>query len=508
MRIILLTLFFSSSFLIYPQKVPTFAKTVFDNMFNSMSDGTVGKPKLVLSQNEKEVATYKPQNGELWISERFLNLAKSFGDDSLNVIAHVLGHELAHILIQQNSSIKSIGTGYASEEVNDQLDRLNAVLMDSAYERQADEFACFYAHIAGYKTTHIAASILDSVYRVFELKDDNLKRYPPLKERIKITEFAANQMKLMNHMFETAIFATLAGNYDIGIGLYETIISNKYSGKEILNNLGTTYLLKGIQFIDTLQFPYYFPVAIETNTNLGTTRTSILDPIDLLFEAKRNILNSLKRDEKYMPAVLNLAIVEFLLGNTENFENSLLKLGKTKDFQKEYCILKAIQLHKNGDFKKSKKVFDEVGTDRLVKLNLKKLYNVKEKNVQKSTHEFENIIAELGPPIIQPKMYLSDEAKSADTLRFALKGGEAFRRLRVESEGALSEWWIYLSLNTSFKFHELKNRNRFANINYVLGHLEYNMVYRMNNKEYWLLGNILIILGEGKLNRIVVFENN
>ena len=83
----------------------------------------------------------------------------------------------------QNKELIKLGSGYASTEFNKQLKKYKQNLRDSIWERQADEYAAFYAHMSGYNTIDISSKLLDSIYIQFELKESQMTRYPPLAER-------------------------------------------------------------------------------------------------------------------------------------------------------------------------------------------------------------------------------------------------------------------------------------------------------------------------------------
>ena len=107
----------------FAQKIPVFVKKVFDDIYSTMDNGQVIKPNIIISNNIAEVASFTPTSNEIRIGTEFIKLARSFGKDSSVVIAHVLGHELAHVLLQQNDFVKKIGSGYASIDYNKAIDK-------------------------------------------------------------------------------------------------------------------------------------------------------------------------------------------------------------------------------------------------------------------------------------------------------------------------------------------------------------------------------------------------
>jgi len=130
-RVFIFLAIISNNFVVISQSVPGFVKNVYEDIYSSMDNGDVIKPKLILSNDIQEVATYKPSSNELIIGSELVRIARNFGKDSSNAIAHVLGHELAHILLQQNDMIKKIGSGYASKEFNAHIKKINNTLKDS-----------------------------------------------------------------------------------------------------------------------------------------------------------------------------------------------------------------------------------------------------------------------------------------------------------------------------------------------------------------------------------------
>lgn len=486
------------------QLPPSFVEQVYDKMFSTMSNGEVAKPRLVLTDNDKVVATYYPEQRELRVSQRFVDLARRFGVDSSNVIAHVFGHELTHILIQRPASIKMVGTGYASKEVSQNMMKLNKVLLDSVYERQADEYACFFAHVAGYKTTHIAGAALDSIYVAFRLSDKDLSRYPPLNERKQIANYAAMQMKLMNDMFENAIISTLSGKYDMAIGLYETIIQNKYTGKEIYNNLGTAYLLKAISYLDSAEYPYTFPIEIDMSTNLDLTRSGIVDVQRILQKAHDKFNKALIRAPDYLLALVNKAIVEFLLEEYDNFDVSLYKLEKDEAYKNHVNLLKAISFYHKGETKDAKRLLKKTKNYDLAEKNYNDLFELNGKG-DKEIKSQRSFLDDLSTPRVQRKFF-SDEAKRADTLRGSILGGDYFKRLVVNGEKFRSEWWVFYRVNTQLKYHELKDISKYINEVGEDNNIRPTTGYKGFNREYKLIDDKMLIFENKRLTRILIIE--
>ena len=255
------------------QSPAPFVTQVYDDIYQVMhTRQSPEKPNLVLSDNTREIALFSPSMNQIAIGQDFIELARSFGGDSMNVIAQIMSHELAHVLLEQSTIIKNIGSGYASKEFNKRLKKTHSSLRDSLYERQADEYSFFYAQIAGYQTSDIAPRILDSIYKQWNLKDSDLKRYPPLAERKLIATTATKKMKVLKELFDVGILSSISGQYNLAIDLFKFILEEDFDSREIHNNLGTAYLMKAISNLDTLEYPYIFPVQMDLNTKLENER--------------------------------------------------------------------------------------------------------------------------------------------------------------------------------------------------------------------------------------------
>ena len=150
---------------------PLFVTKVHNDIFQSMTNGKLAKPKLVVTTDSTKIIFYTPDFNTITLSEKFIRVMRSFKADSMNAVAHILGHELAHVILQQGDFLK-IGSGYADDGFNEKVRKYGGELKDSLglFERQADEQSIFYAHISGYQTTHVGKRVLEAIYTSFYLK--------------------------------------------------------------------------------------------------------------------------------------------------------------------------------------------------------------------------------------------------------------------------------------------------------------------------------------------------
>lgn len=394
------------------QSPAPFVTQVYDDIYQVMhTRQSPEKPNLVLSDNTREIALFSPSMNQIAIGQDFIELARSFGGDSMNVIAQIMSHELAHVLLEQSTIIKNIGSGYASKEFNKRLKKTHSSLRDSLYERQADEYSFFYAQIAGYQTSDIAPRILDSIYKQWNLKDSDLKRYPPLAERKLIATTATKKMKVLKELFDVGILSSISGQYNLAIDLFKFILEEDFDSREIHNNLGTAYLMKAISNLDTLEYPYIFPVQMDLNTKLENERGFDVGVENDIRKALKQFIFACEGKEKYPIAMLNKAICEWLLED-EEYKYSVGRLSELNDssIRQNASILRAIDLHYKKDNKTSKSILKELReTHELADLN----YNILFKKCKRQKNEVIDV-----PSLDLPDFdfVFDDAARKSDTL--------------------------------------------------------------------------------------------
>lgn len=508
MKIILIFIFCANiiSGFAQSQEVPAFVTKVYNDISQTMGNGKVLIPKLVLSADPKEVASYFPNGidgtgAEVAVGIKFIELVRGFGADSSNALAHVLGHELAHIILGQNKELIKLGSGYASTEFNKQLKKYKQNLRDSIWERQADEYAAFYAHMSGYNTIDISSNLLDSIYIKFELKESQMTRYPPLEERKLITTTSGKQMSILKKMFDAANIATITGNYNMAIAFYETIINENFPSKEIHNNLGLVYLLKAYKDIDTIDFPYKFPFELDLESNLySNTRSLTNESEDLLKEAIKQFKFATQIDDNYYVSWLNRSICEFLL-NDDKFESSILNASRSDDdkIKMHAELMKILYKHKYGDSKEAMASLKSFQTaDELAKINFQ-LLNSNER-IKK---EKQNIAIDYSVDLKQilqlsdPKFnFRAKEADQSETLHRVFPSLRSFKYSVLENEIFNGVQWVsqkgtnYPTIN----IYDLKIIPVLLMDDVIKLKNKQESIFFLKNKTYILNGNILLIL--------------
>jgi hypothetical protein len=414
------------------QTTPFFVSKVYNDLFKAMSVSSVNQPVLnYITDNDKLIVEFHPglkngTTGTILIGSKFIDVIRSFGSDSSNALAFVLGHEMGHIFFKQSDYIESIGSGYASKDLKKELRGIKDSLYSNVFERQADERASFFSHLAGYKTTHLGDEVLDKIYKEFKLPS-NLDKYPPLEERKLIALTSSKKMAFLNSIFDVANLSLVAGKYEISEDLFQIIINEGFQSTEVMNNIGLTYLLKAIE-IDTLYEKYTFPCFIDTESKLSSIdqERSLSDDLTELLEKAEGIFLS-NCQKKYSPSYLNLAITYFMLGN---IEESIFYINKAnKEGLIESNTLLGIIEHFKGNLKDSKNIFTQNSIAcPNSKRNLDNLFKDKKKSKIKSTNinQFDTLQFDLITPFFETKLMACRKGDSltkllnTETLKFCI----------------------------------------------------------------------------------------
>jgi hypothetical protein len=420
---IIFTFFFTLTSLktVTGQTTPHFLQDVYDNLYTASENSSIGKPILIYDQiDKKQIVTYRNGNhtgttGELIVGHKFIELIRSFGKDSCNALAFVLGHEMGHILLKQSKHIESLGTGYASQDFKKRLKGIKDTLYTTIFELEADEFSSFYAHIAGYKTTHIGSKVLDSIYNKFNLPH-NLKGYPTLEERKTIAKVTGRKMAVLNKIYDVANIAIVGGKYQMAKRLYEVLLNEGFESRDIYNNIGVALTMQAIQ-LDTNYQTYFLPLFLDSESkldNIDNQRGFGESPTQLLTEALEYFDKAFNRD--YPLAMVNLSIVSFLLND---FEEATYRAEKAKKLGLvQGTTMLGVIAHAKNDLKSAKTYWKEVMSScAMANRNLNKTHpsyaRFNDLNSKNELTFLDTIKVDLITPFIEQR----DIAKASDTLR-------------------------------------------------------------------------------------------
>jgi tetratricopeptide (TPR) repeat protein len=269
------------------------------------------------------VAWFDPSRKTIAIEEHAFDICMSTGPDSLNALAFLLGHELAHYYKDHSwggdfgSENADLTSGRAIERSAGSTDEI--LIM----ETQADEFGGFFGHLAGYQSLACAPTLLPSIYTGFHLPQ-RLNGYPSLPERVTIAKRSAERLESFIPIFDAAERLLVIGAYKQAGALFD-VVARAFPSREVLANAGVARALEAAQLLDAKLWPWVLPFEIDGTTRLQThaSRGESEDERDarcthLLEEATALLQQARDRDPDYVPVMTNLALVH-LMGGDEAF---------------------------------------------------------------------------------------------------------------------------------------------------------------------------------------------
>jgi hypothetical protein len=288
-----------------PSEQETAAK-VLAKLFVAAGQPNVKQPTVKITSENKKVAAYYPKNNSIFLDQKAWDICRSMGKVSLDALAFILGHELAHAF---------------QKEVRLQKQTTNFLSYDKAYaqairtEKVADIQGVFTAFLAGYRPGEVVPVLLRRLYEAYLLTGRQLTGYPTLEERSRSADEVLDIVGVLVDLYETTNYLIVAKQYELASVNYE-YIRQYYQGREISNNLGVLYLLTAMEYYLPATDRYVYPVEIDNTTPLKKLEKARggydLSPTErllrnrLIEKAIASFREALLLDKNYRAAQLNL----------------------------------------------------------------------------------------------------------------------------------------------------------------------------------------------------------
>ncbi len=292
------------------------AELILHELFKATGNYQISQPQIEIVDSEEKIASYSYRRNLILIEQKAIEVCQSFGKDSLNALAFIIGHELAH-------AYKGKDKGDVQHTSFLAYDRhFKASTRD---EKLADIQGAFNAYLAGYETAGILSKLIDNLYESYDLKGKTLHGYPELEDRKNTSYEVETILDTLIQVFESANYLTVLGYYDIAEKYYEYILQY-YMGKELLNNLGILKIHQAIEVGGKNIDPYLLPLELDFRSRLNKTRAEKLTYDELV---KRKVLlkkalfyfdKVVRFDTSYFPAQLNKLC--FMILN-ENYKEAI-----------------------------------------------------------------------------------------------------------------------------------------------------------------------------------------
>ncbi|MBL4592736.1 MAG: M48 family metalloprotease [Flavobacteriales bacterium] len=140
-------------------------KAVYKDIVRSIGDGRQA-PVLIFAFNktalENYTTYYSPKRQTIIIGEGIYNITVSFGADSLDALAFVLGHELSHYYKDHGWGM-SFGAAPENFKIAQEIyDSELTIDRKKIMEAEADYFGCLYGYLAGYNTLNVGGKFISA----------------------------------------------------------------------------------------------------------------------------------------------------------------------------------------------------------------------------------------------------------------------------------------------------------------------------------------------------------
>ena len=347
-------------------------ESVFDNLVLAYGNSKAA-PKLTYFKKETIKATpalytTSPQP-TIMVDGKFYELCRSFGKDSLNALAVVLSHELAHYY---NDHTFCADFAFAVRKNNAELaQKLKTVSKSDKISRetQADYHGFFYAAIAGYNPFDCYDKTIDAIYKLYQLPESN-PGYPSKAERKQMAIAVKQKTSELYVAFKKSIQLKEEKKYEEAIKLLEEI-NTYFPSRENFNNLGVIKTLSALDLkvltLEEHKYPkrFLYPLELDNSSRLNQNGTrgaeaDQLKMIQLLKAAQKDFEKAISLDPNYNKAYVNLACVFDLLDNPEAAIGKIKELSKEQQNTNEAKRILAIAYYHADNENKAAEIWKEI----------------------------------------------------------------------------------------------------------------------------------------------------
>lgn len=247
-------------------------------------------------------------NGNITMEERAYDICVGFGPDSLDAMACLLGHELIHYYFDHNGSTLNF------VRLSNEKTKSSDTLYSKTIEFESDLKGNLLAAMAGYNSLNIYDQVLNRIYTGYWPEGNKDEGYPTLSERIEGGREKKKEAADLYLAFKMANNLMVVKEFNRALSYYEHIALS-YGTAEIFNNIALCYLLRS-GTVNSI--PYKFPFELDAETNLSKVKSRGDKNFENdLQKAKEALNKALNVNEAYVPALINLACIAIIEGNTK-----------------------------------------------------------------------------------------------------------------------------------------------------------------------------------------------
>ncbi len=296
-------------------------KAVFDQLVEASGNSNMIRPRLEISPVPRMIAAANGDEAVILLEEKAYDICASFGADSLNALATLLGHELIHYYEKHNWEDHFIREHQGSRTA-DQI-REKALANKMLLETQADQMGGLLAHTAGYSTLKIAPELLSKLYAGYNLPATSAtSQYPSLDERKAIAKISMDRLKELIGIYDLAGYFLATHQFDWARSYYEYILTKGgFQSREIYNNLGVAAALSAMESRKQDGPQFVYPLQLDFSSRMASRGGGPDEQTALLQEALRHFQAAYDLDPAYLPALINMGCVEAELGHLEDADD-------------------------------------------------------------------------------------------------------------------------------------------------------------------------------------------
>ena len=303
------------------------SKKVFDaivSAYGSNRDAPVFEIRQKNYSGKKQILMYYPgTQPKIIMDEDVYDLCVGMGSDSLNALAALLGHELAHHYEKHNWCSSFAFLLDDKSELKQKLSKI-AKETKSANEAEADDYGGFYGYVAGFSTYDVTAKLLDKIYSYYKLPNI-IKGYPTKDERKQIAATSLNKLEQYKAVFDAGEAMFCLKEYGISSTCFE-YLTDKFPSREMFGNAGLVKVLSAMEFIDEKTMSFALPLEIDAGTRLksGAVRGSTISAEEKEMQKNKLLNDAINYFDKaitieplYCNALINKGCAYILLNNSD-----------------------------------------------------------------------------------------------------------------------------------------------------------------------------------------------
>lgn len=350
---------------------------VFDNIVNAYGNAKAA-PLLKLlpnMQKERVVAAYSTTSQpSIKVDEQLVDICFQLKADSLNALAIIISHELAHYY-NDHTFCSDYAYAIGNTSLSKALRTTNKV-NKLEKETEADYQGLWHAAMAGYYAFDIFDKLVDKIYSSYKLPEA-ISGYPTKTERKSINKERHQKVSTLIPVFEAGTVLTQIGKYEEAADCFDEVI-RFFPSRENYNNAGVAKLLAALQLKPKQAIEFIYPIELDAISRLQDNTTRSLNEEqekkleELLLAAKQNFEKAISLDAAYTKAYINIACVLDIMGNPEGAIGKLNELPTALQNDNTIQLIKGIAYYHADNNTKAGLFFNKLllGVDSIVDYNL------------------------------------------------------------------------------------------------------------------------------------------